>query len=149
MKSSRDSHKKKKVLLLLLLLFLIVLFVFAIFMLKDHNNSSKHNSKKTPEVLNTYTIKFDANGGSVLTSTKEVTHDKEYGELPSPTKKGYEFLGWYLGDQKITDKDKVKITSNVTLVAKYKKVNYTITYALNGGKNNDNNPLSFDVEEKT
>lgn len=41
-----------------------------------------------------YTVTFDANGGSVSPSTKSVTYNGIYGELPIPTKSGYTFKGW-------------------------------------------------------
>ena len=44
---------------------------------------------------NTYTLTFDANGGNVSTSTKSVTYGQTYNDLPTPTKTGYTFGGWY------------------------------------------------------
>lgn len=44
---------------------------------------------------NDYTITFNANGGTVNTSSKSVTYDGKYGELPVPTKTGYTFVGWF------------------------------------------------------
>ena len=41
-----------------------------------------------------YTVTFDANGGTVPISSKTVIPGKTYGELPVPTKEGYTFLGW-------------------------------------------------------
>jgi len=50
-------------------------------------------SEKAPE---TYTVTFNPNGGTVSPTTKEVTKDGTYGELPTPTnEKDVEFLGWY------------------------------------------------------
>ena len=46
----------------------------------------------TPE---SYTLTLDANGGSVSTTSKTVTYDSTYGELPTPTRTGYTFNGWY------------------------------------------------------
>jgi uncharacterized repeat protein (TIGR02543 family) len=43
----------------------------------------------------TYTLTFDAAGGSVSPSTKQVVSGDEYGTLPTPTRPGYTFLGWY------------------------------------------------------
>ena len=43
---------------------------------------------------NTYTATFDANGGSVGTTSKTVTYDSAYGDLPTPTRPGYKFEGW-------------------------------------------------------
>ena len=42
----------------------------------------------------TYKISFDGNGGSDGTEIT-VTFDKPYGTLPSSSRKGYSFAGWY------------------------------------------------------
>ena len=47
---------------------------------------------------NTYTVTFDPNGGNELAEadkTKVVKIGEAYGELPTPTRKGYNFAGWY------------------------------------------------------
>jgi hypothetical protein len=44
---------------------------------------------------NTYTLTFNANGGTTSTSSKSVTYNGTYGTLPTPTRKGYTFNGWY------------------------------------------------------
>ncbi len=41
-----------------------------------------------------YTVTFDADGGNVPVSTKNVIVGNNYGILPTPTKEGYTFLGW-------------------------------------------------------
>ncbi len=43
---------------------------------------------------NTYTLSFDTQGGSEI-ADKTVTYDTEYGTLPTPTKAGYHFEGWF------------------------------------------------------
>ena len=43
-----------------------------------------------------YTVTFNANGGTVATSSKQVTYNHSYGELPTPTRDGYTFKGWYI-----------------------------------------------------
>ncbi len=43
---------------------------------------------------NTYTITYDAQGGSVSPATKTVTYDQAVGVLPTPTYAGYTFNGW-------------------------------------------------------
>ena len=40
------------------------------------------------------TITFDPEGGSVDTTSKQVMIGKTYGELPTPTRDGYTFVGW-------------------------------------------------------
>ena len=41
-----------------------------------------------------YIVTFDPNGGTVDTTSKEVTYGDPYGELPVPTREGYTFVGW-------------------------------------------------------
>ena len=43
---------------------------------------------------NKITVNFDPDGGELATLSKEVVINGAYGELPTPTKEGYEFLGW-------------------------------------------------------
>lgn len=40
------------------------------------------------------TVTFDPEGGSVDTTSKQVKLNSTYGELPTPTREGYTFLGW-------------------------------------------------------
>ena len=47
-------------------------------------------------IPNKYTVTFNANGGTVGTKEKVVTYDSKYSTLPTPTRTGYEFTGWYL-----------------------------------------------------
>ena len=42
-----------------------------------------------------YTVTLDANGGTVRPASKQVTLGGQYGELPTPTKSGFTFIGWY------------------------------------------------------
>ena len=58
---------------------------------------------------NSYTVTFDPEGGSVGTTSKQVTFNSTYGELPTPTREGYRFLGW--SGKNMFSKDNV-ITNN-------------------------------------
>ncbi len=83
---------------------------------------------------NQYRITFDADGGNVTPSTKQVTYDQKYGELPTPTKTGYTFEGWFMDDStQITSNDTVKITEDKTLKAHWQGATYTLTVNPNGG----------------
>lgn len=102
---------------------------------------------------NTYTVTFDVNGGGVLSmASKSVTYDNPYGELPTVTRKGYDFKGWFTeesGGNQITADTTVKITSDQTLYAQWDLVTYTITYNLDGGTNDAANPASYNVTTPT
>jgi len=83
-------------------------------------------------ILNTYTITFEENGGTSVTDLSEQTVLPN--PLPTPTKSGYTFLGWYY-DSSFTNTAVAgdPLTSDVTLYAKWELNTYTITYNSNGG----------------
>jgi uncharacterized repeat protein (TIGR02543 family) len=86
--------------------------------------------------VNTYTVTFNANGGSVSTASKTVTYASTYGTLPTPTRTGYTFAGWYTaasGGTSITSSTTVSITANQTLYAHWTANTYTVTFNANGG----------------
>ena len=45
-------------------------------------------------IANDYTVTFNPNGGTVNPTSKTVTYDSAYGNLPEPNKTGYTFTGW-------------------------------------------------------
>jgi len=84
-----------------------------------------------------YTVTFKGNGGTVKTSTKSVNGGAKYGELPIPTRAGYDFAGWYTaqtGGTKITADSTVNITKNIVLYARWTAKQYTVTFDANGGR---------------
>ena len=80
---------------------------------------------------NTYTVTFDANGGTVSTTSKDVTFDTNV-TLPTPKRTGYTFGGWFLDTEEYTT-GTWTTDSNVTLVAKWEANSYQATYNANGG----------------
>lgn len=84
---------------------------------------------------NNYTITFNPNTGNCSTSSKSVTYTKTYGELPTPTKTGYNFEGWFSaasGGTKITSSTILNTPENQTLYAHWSPVKYTIYFNGNG-----------------
>lgn len=85
---------------------------------------------------NSYTVNFDAAGGTVSPATKKVVYGQSYGELPTPTKAGHSFSGWYTEREsgtKITEDTAVSITAEQTLYAHWAANSYVITFNGNGG----------------
>lgn len=100
---------------------LIALVVMALLLLSACNGAK----------FSVHKVTFDANGGDVSFWDKS-TNVQTYGtvELPIPTREGYVFLGWYIGEGvneaqfKATD----LVTSDITLKAKWAKAEYTVSF---------------------
>jgi len=88
---------------------------------------------------NKYEITFNANGGSIEKNTSEVIYDERYGELPTPTRDGYTFSGWYWGEEKIIDDTEVLLTQDTTFTAKWINNTYYVKYNSNGGSGSMSN----------
>ena len=81
-----------------------------------------------------YTVTFDANGGSVSTESKNVTYGLEYGTLPTPSREGYDFNGWYTNDGQLIEESSIYNTEgDTTLIANWTGKKYTVTFNANGG----------------
>lgn len=79
-------------------------------------------------------IAFDANGGTVSPESKSAYTHTAYGDLPTPTKAGYVFDGWYTqreGGSKITSSDTV--SSAIQLYAHWHLKTYAVRFDANGG----------------
>ena len=86
---------------------------------------------------NTYTVTFDANGGSVSPATTNVTYGSTYGDLPTPTREHYFFGGWFTesaGGSEVTSSTTVTITNDQTLHARWNQMGYTVAFNANGGR---------------
>ena len=69
--------------------------------------------------------------------------------LKEATKEGYKFIGWYIGETKVTSISP-EAKEDIELTAKWEKIKekYQITYILNGGTNNASNPSTYEEGEK-
>ncbi|MCH5320895.1 MAG: InlB B-repeat-containing protein, partial [Eubacterium sp.] len=92
----------------------------------------------------TATVTFDANGGECDVKSKTVYSHNSYGELPTPTKEGYTFGGWYYNERLISSfSDVGEEPIDHTLTAKWIPVNVTVSFNANGGKISSNNDISI------
>ena len=85
---------------------------------------------------NKYTVTFNPNGGSVSPESRLVTYNTPIGSLPTPTRTGYELIGWWTsmegGTQISSD---VKITKPETYYAHWGIKTFTATFDTDGGTN--------------
>lgn len=66
------------------------------------------------------TVTFNANGGETETTEKTIPFNSEYGNLPEPSRNGYQFLGWFTSVSAgtlITETSLVENTDNHTIYA--------------------------------
>ena len=77
-----------------------------------------------------YTVTFNANGGTVTPETMKVTYGCLYGELPTPTRKGYTFVGWFTnpnGGTQVKEDAEVTTAADRTLHAHWTQNIHTVT----------------------
>ena len=86
-----------------------------------------------------YTVTFDTNGGSEV--EKQQVEEENYATEPATSKRGYDFDEW---DYDFSS----PILGDTTISAKWNILTYNITYELNGGKNAENNPTTYTVEDE-
>ena len=96
-----------------------------------------------------YTITMDLNGGSGKEKVVYTITDEDF-ELPTPTRNGYEFVGW-TGERITTPQTRVKIpkgsTGNKAYTANWKVIQYTIITLLEGGNAGSSGAYVYTVEE--
>lgn len=86
-----------------------------------------------------YTITFNGNGGSVTPSTAKTEANGKLSSLPTPTRDGYQFEGWYTestGGTKVSTA--TEFTQNTTIYAHWTKADetkdeFTVTFNSQGG----------------
>lgn len=69
-------------------------------------------------------VKLDSTGGNITSNTLDVIFSQKYGEIPTPTKEGFIFEGWYTsstGGTKITNETTVTETKDHTLYAQWRQ----------------------------
>lgn len=82
-----------------------------------------------PPAPTTYTVTFNSDGGSTVRN-KVVNEGTKVTAPTDPTKTGFSFVGWYLGEE-LFDFE-TPITENITLIAKWEEVYYTVTFNTDG-----------------
>jgi len=94
--------------------------------------------------INTYTINLNVNGGDALADAEvEFDYDTEI-SLVTPTRAGYQFNGWSDGSTTWETGDDMP-DSNLSLTAQWSLINYTITYVMDRGFNDEANPATYTI----
>lgn len=74
-----------------------------------------------------YTVTFNTNGGSAV-DDQTIEYNEKATVPEQPTRTGYTFVGWYKDGTETPFDFSTPITENLTLTAKWKATEYTITY---------------------
>ena len=94
-----------------------------------------------------FIVTLDVNGGDELQyNPNALVCNDIYLALPTPTRTGYTFLGWFnerTGGDKIESGGKVTIPSDHTLYAHWSVNNYTLTFILDNGTEPEVRTLEF------
>lgn len=107
----------------------------------------------TVRVLTRYTITYHLDGGSNhADNPAKYTVETETITLKDAERTGYAFMGWYdnagCSGSPITQIAQGS-SGNKDFWAKWEAVTYTITYHLNGGTNDSDNPANYTIETGT
>ncbi len=109
--------------------------------------------------VNSYTLTVNAGEGTLTatsgweivgnTATKTFNYGSSYGTLPTPTRTGYVFLGWYTsasGGTKVTSNTTMG-DSNTEVFAHWTVAQYTVVYNANTGSGTAPNSQTFGYSE--
>ena len=99
------------------------------------NSNSPSKTVYAHWVLNSYTLTFNANGGSACSpASRSVNYGAKYGTLCSTSRTGYNFLGWYTeasAGSQVTE-NTTMTEGNKTIYAHWQIKTYTLSYNGNG-----------------
>jgi uncharacterized repeat protein (TIGR02543 family) len=82
-----------------------------------------------------YTVTFNANGGTVSPTSGTTGEGWALAELPTPTRNGYTFNGWFTaatGGDEVTESR--VYSANTTIYAQWTPITYTVTFNATGGE---------------
>ena len=126
----------------------------------DDGLTSKNFYAKCESTVSSYAITLNVNGGSAWgsgsvcsgtgitsgsgTCVKNISTGSAVGSVPSPTREGYTFSGWYSsasGGSQI-NVNSYTPTGDITIYAHWTANTYNISYNLNNGLSGSNAPLN-------
>lgn len=93
------------------------------------------NNTKLTSSVSAYTVSFETNGGNYV-SPVTVSANSYMRSIPTPTRRGYTFEGWYTDSNLRTKFDYryTTVNQNMTLYAKWSDGTYTVYFEANNGE---------------
>lgn len=100
--------------------------------------------------IDTYTITLNLNGGTISGSNTLNYQYQEDISLPTPTRTGFTFGGWYTNSACTTANTYTKMpANNINLYAKWTGIYYTVTFSVDSNKATSAAPASQNVFYQT
>ncbi len=122
---------KKQLSLILITIVLSILMMVPVFAKDIYRGSTGNRKFIATWEINPMIVHFDYNGGSGMTSEKEIEVGEPYGKFPTPkTRTGYTFNGWHkdrTGDSPISEDEVVTKPGDQTVYAHWIPNQYTVT----------------------
>ena len=87
-----------------------------------------------------YTVTFDG-AGIIENDEIKVHHEATVKKPEDPIVEGYNFDGWFVGEEEYDFA--TPVTENITLVAKFSAIEYTVTFNTDGGNAIDGQTVSY------
>ncbi|QWC00154.1 InlB B-repeat-containing protein [Mycoplasmatota bacterium] len=125
------------------------IFSFVLFLLLgcDELNTGTNMPITDITLTDSVTIIFETNGGSLIDDLV-ITQETEAIDLPSTTKEGFTFEGWYFDSdltENFTNAQPNLSESSFTLYAKWEPITYTFVFDVNGGNSVDDLVFAYDA----
>lgn len=107
------------------------------------NGSTGDKSFTAKWEIVTYKITYNLDGGTNNKNNPATYNVHDNITLAEPTKTGYKFIGW-------SDNGKIPVnsTGDKVFTATWEIIDYKITYVLNGGFNNSQNPKTYNINDE-
>lgn len=115
----------------------ILSLLLSVLMLVSSFAGCKKDDKEENKDVDTYTVRFDANGGEIVKGKAKYTVEESepFGDFikkaPTAEKEGFVFVGWFNGETEYNAKNKTSV--DIIFTAKWKK-QYSVSFDANGGK---------------
>ena len=105
------------------------------------------NNHRLCAVWSINTVTFDVAGGEEVDPIN-ATYNEKYGDLPSPTKTGYRFVGWFLSepsDEPVTSETTVATPYPHTLHARWEINKYSVVFEYGNGREPTEETLEYNA----
>lgn len=114
----------------------------------SNNGDNTQGGDSSDETLNTYTIKYDANGGKTKNASVKVVKGGSV-KLPAAEREGYIFKGWYTDRQVFigTEGETYKPGRSISLYARWEKEDHQDSST--GNTNDKDNKKTLDKNQNT